>query len=106
MDSTKTPSNFSWALDSLKSGHRVKRLGWNGKDMFIFLVDGSEFEVNRAPLNKFYEEGTRIKYHSHIDMKTADGQIMPWLASQADVLSDDWVLALPQIENFERTCLN
>lgn len=84
--------NFSGALKALKEGNKLARKGWNGKDMFIFLVDGSEFEVNRAPLNKFYEEGTKVKYHAHIDMKTADGMIVPWLASQADLLSDDWDL--------------
>jgi hypothetical protein len=58
--------------------------------MFIFLVPGSEFKVNRPPLLGIYPEGTMIRYHSHIDMKTADGFIVPWLASQTDVLAEDW----------------
>jgi hypothetical protein len=83
---------FSQALECLKEGKRVAREGWNGKDMFIFLVDGSTFQVNRAPLNKFYEEGTEVNYHAHVDMKTADGQIVPWLVSQTDLLANDWVI--------------
>ena len=82
--------NFSQALESLKSGGKVSRSGWNGKNMFIFLVPGSAFEVNRAPLLGIYPEGTVINYRAHVDMRTADGMIVPWLCSQTDMLSDDW----------------
>lgn len=82
--------NFSAALELIKQGKKLMRSGWNGKDMFIYLVHGSEFEINRAPLNAFYEMGTKIKYHAHIDMKTALGYCVPWLASQTDVLAEDW----------------
>lgn len=82
--------DFSQALNLIKEGRRVFRKGWNGKEMFIFLVDGSTFQVNRAPLNKFYREGTEVRYHAHIDMKTADGTIVPWIASQTDLLAEDW----------------
>lgn len=84
--------SFSLALENLKLGKRVAREGWNGKGMFIFLVDGSTFQVNRAPLNKFYEEGTEVNYHAHVDMKTAEGQVVPWLCSQTDMLANDWVV--------------
>jgi hypothetical protein len=82
---------FSEALQLVKAGRRVARRGWNGKDMFIFLVPGSKFSVNRPPLLGIYPEGTEIEYHAHIDMKTAQGYIVPWLASQADLLAEDWL---------------
>lgn len=82
--------DFSTALDMVKSGYKVARAGWNGKGMFIFLVPSSVFNVNRPPLLGIYPEGTEINYHAHIDMKTANGTIVPWLASQADMLADDW----------------
>jgi len=82
--------DFSNALKALKEGFRVARAGWNGKGMFIFLVPGSEFKVNRPPLLGIYPEGTHIKYHAHVDMKTADGQVVPWLCSQTDMLATDW----------------
>ncbi len=85
---------FGKALDHLKAGTKVARLGWNGKEMFLFLVNGSSFEVNRAPLNKIYPEGTKVDYHAHIDMKTAQGYVVPWTASQADVLAEDWKIVL------------
>jgi hypothetical protein len=91
MENTNTMT-FGEAVEKLKEGKKVARLGWNGKDMFLFLVKGSTFKVNRAPLLGIYPEGTEIKYHAHIDMKTAQGYIVPWLASQADILSDDWTI--------------
>ncbi len=85
--------DFQYALSALKEGAKVARAGWNGKGMFLFLVPGSTFKVNRAPLLGIYPEGTEIEYHAHIDMKTAQGYIVPWLASQADLLADDWSIA-------------
>ena len=84
--------SFGDALILLKSGKKVARLGWNGKGMFLFLVPGSVFKVNRPPLLGIYPEGTEINYCPHIDMRTADGKIVPWLASQTDVLAEDWVI--------------
>lgn len=85
--------SFGWAIKQLQNGSRVCRGGWNGKGMFVFLVPGSCFTVNRAPLNTIYPEGTLIDYRSHIDMKTADGSIVPWVASQTDMLATDWQIA-------------
>lgn len=82
--------DFSQALLHIKAGQKVARAGWNGKQMFVFLVPGSTFTVNRPPLLGIYPEGTEINYHAHIDMRTADGQIVPWLASQTDILASDW----------------
>ena len=81
---------FGQALIELKAGGKVAREGWNGKGMFLFLVGGSTFKVNRPPLLGIYPEGTEINYHAHVDMKTADGQIVPWLCSQTDMLAEDW----------------
>ena len=86
--------NFSQALDLIKTGVKMQRVGWNGKGMFLFLVPGSTFKVNRAPLLGIYPEGTEINYHAHIDMRTANGEIVPWLASQTDMLSSDWQTAV------------
>ena len=60
------------------------------KGMFLFLVAGSRFKVNRAPLNTIYPEGTEIDYNPHVDIKGVDGKITPWMASQTDLLATDW----------------
>jgi hypothetical protein len=85
--------DFGWALKQLRNGSKLRRAGWNGKGMFIFLVQGSTFSVNRPPLLGIYPEGTRVDYHPHIDMKTAQGYVVPWLASQPDMLAIDWEIA-------------
>lgn len=82
--------DFSAALAAVKTGKRIARSGWNGKGMFLFLVPGSQFKVNREPLLSIMGEGAVVDYHAHIDMKTAQGYVVPWLASQADLLANDW----------------
>lgn len=83
--------NFGQALEALKQGKRVSRSGWNGKGMWLVLIPGSTFKVEEGrPLAKHISIGTEVNYHAHIDMKTAQNTIVPWLASQTDVLAEDW----------------
>ena len=82
--------DFGEALRQMRAGRRVARQGWNGRGMYIYLVPGSEFRVNRPPLNELLEPGTLVTYRSHIDMCTAQGDFVPWTASQTDVLAGDW----------------
>ena len=82
--------NFGNAIEALKEGKRVARAGWNGKGMFLFLVPGSNFIVNREPLLSIMGEGAQITYRPHIDMKDAEGKVVPWLPSQTDMLAEDW----------------
>lgn len=86
--------DFGEAIKALKAGKKVQRKGWNGKGMFLFLVAGSTFKVDRPPLMGIYPEGTEVQYCPHIDMKTADDKVVPWLASQTDVLAEDWEIVL------------
>jgi hypothetical protein len=87
--------NFGEALSLVKAGGKIAREGWNGTRMFVFLVPGSHFIVNRPPLLSIYPEGTGIEYRPHLDMKTAQGDVVPWVASQTDLLADDWVSVQP-----------
>jgi Protein of unknown function (DUF2829) len=81
---------IGWAVKQMGNGARVARSGWNGKGMYIFLVPGSRFQVTRAPLLGIYPEGTWVTYRPHVDMRTADGMIVPWVCSQTDLLATDW----------------
>lgn len=85
--------SFSQALEHIKTGIRMQRTGWNGKNMFVFLVNGSEFTVSLPPLLGIYPEGTIIKYNAHIDIKNVDGSISTWNPCIADILSSDWQTA-------------
>lgn len=88
----ETRLTFGEALEALKNGEKAARRGWNGKGMFVYLVGGSQFQVNRAPLLGIYPEGTDITYRPHLDMKYADGTCGVWSATNSDVLADDWFL--------------
>lgn len=81
---------FSEALTHLKAGKRLTRAGWHGLGQFLFLVPGSVFNVNRAPLLGIFPEGKEVRYHSHIDIKLLNGDIAVWSPSNTDVLADDW----------------
>lgn len=96
---TAETSDFGWAIDQLKKGHKVARRGWNGKGMFIYLVNSSEIPAwnlraqAKEQLEGLYEVTEQVKINAHIDMKAADGSIViGWLASQTDMLAEDWVI--------------
>lgn len=66
---------FSEALEKIKIGEKVQRIGWNGDGMYIKL--------------QIPTETTKMTL-SYLSIKTADNNLVPWLASQTDLLSDDW----------------
>ena len=82
--------NFSEAMVEIKNGKQIARRGCNGTGMFLYLGPARSFVVNRPPLLGIYPSGTEINYQAHIDMKTAQGTCVPWLASQSDILAEDW----------------
>lgn len=73
-------ATFGQALEALIKGGAVARQGWNGKGMYIKLQTPTETSKMTRP---------------YIYMKTADNQLVPWVASQSDILSDDWVGVTP-----------
>ena len=82
---------FGFAIELIKMGYKVTRRSWGNGEVFLFLVPGSTFKVNRPPLLGAYPEGTEINYLAHIDIKTADGEVMPWFPSQDDMLAEDYI---------------
>jgi hypothetical protein len=91
-ESNSGQRGIGWAIKQMHNGAKVARAGWNGKGMFLILVPGSTFKVNRPPLLGVFSEGTEVQYHPHVDLKNADGVIVPWNASQGDLLATDWQL--------------
>lgn len=86
---------FGFALDALRSGGRVARRGWNGRGMFLFYMpgypEGVPCNANTAQAMKI-EQGTTVVVLPYLAMRTVDGSIVPWLASQTDILGRDWVV--------------
>lgn len=83
---------FGEALDALKRNKSVARKGWNGKDMYLFLVYRQESITNL--INGIYGDptGEPLPVLDAIYMKTADNKLVPWIASQTDILAEDWVI--------------
>lgn len=89
--------NFGQGLEALKEGKKIARSGWNGKGMWLQIVKPS---IPKEYESEQYMEFTNYRvtgFHednllSWIGMKTADNKFVPWLASQTDVLAEDWVL--------------
>lgn len=81
--------NFGQAIEAMKSGQKVARKGWNGKNMFIFLREGRQITGvdTSSPMGGDFES------LPHVCMRTADGKCcVGWLASQTDMLGEDWVV--------------
>ena len=83
---------FGEALAALKSGERLRRLGWDGKGMFIYYVPANSYPASRNLLETMAGvfEGDMVPYQAYIAMKTVDSTVVPWLASQTDILAEDW----------------
>lgn len=78
--------NFGEIIERLKVGKKVSRQGWNGKGMQLMLVDNWTID------SKYVQSIKNIPVLPFIAMKTADNHLVPWLASQTDVLAEDWVV--------------
>ncbi|WP_447789495.1 DUF2829 domain-containing protein [Pseudomonas farris] len=76
--------SFGLAIEALKLGENVARAGWNGKGMWLVLIPRCHWETTRGLEN--------LDGLPWIGMKTADDKFVPWLASQTDMLADDWQL--------------
>jgi len=88
----KLTIGFSYALTLLKRGKKLTRTGWNGKNMFIYLVTEGKYPAKMDAVKGHYEDDL-VPYRPYIAMKTADNTIVPWTASQTDLLENDWRLA-------------
>lgn len=75
--------NFGDALNCLKNGKKVARIGWNGKGLWLELQRPDEFSKMTLPY-------IYINYPQ--DAQNTPGARVPWLASQTDMLAEDWVI--------------
>lgn len=71
--------DFGRAIEALKRGRKIAHEGWNGEGMWLRLVIPETADIDTGYDNLPY-----------IEMKTADNKLVPWLASQTDVLAEDW----------------
>ncbi|WP_248105740.1 Gp49 family protein [Moraxella osloensis] len=84
--------DFGYAVKMMKEGKRVERAGWNGKGMFLYYVPENKYPASRNEHGTMIGvfEDDMVPYGAYIAMKTAQNNVVPWLASQTDVLAEDW----------------
>ena len=68
-------TDIGWAVNELQNGHKVRREGWNGKGMWLELQEPDDHSKMTLP---------------YVYMSTAQGDLVPWLCSQSDLLAIDW----------------
>ena len=78
--------NFGKAIEKLKNGSKVARSGWNGKGIFIELQVPDKNSKMTSPY--IYINTTGLQTEN----KLAPKSLVPWLASQTDMLAEDWVV--------------
>lgn len=69
--------DFGGALEALRGGKRVARKGWNGEGMYVALQEPDEHSKMKRP---------------YLYMSPVDGELVPWVASQTDILATDWTV--------------
>ena len=81
---------FGLAIEALKKGLKVERDGWNGKGMFLYFVGADSYPVKTNAAASHFGLNSLVPYRAYIAMKTVDNDVVPWVASQTDVLAEDW----------------
>ena len=82
--------SFGLAIEAAKKGAKITRRGWNGKGMFLYYVPEGRYPARTDAAKSIATEDGKVDYGAYIAMKTAQGNVVPWLASQTDMLADDW----------------
>jgi len=79
--------DFGWALNQLRNGNKVARKGWNGRGIFIELQRPDEHSKMTSPYIFINTTGLQT------DNSDAPKSLVPWLASQTDMLAEDWEIS-------------
>lgn len=88
--------DFSAALAWCKAGKKIARTGWNGKGMYVVYQPGypQGIAINRNTAKATgLKEGTVCRFLPYLMFRTVQGDFVPWLASQTDLLAEDWEIA-------------
>lgn len=80
--------DFGYALDQLRAGKAVYRSGWNAGGQYVYLVPAAEYPAQTDVAKA--EFGDKVPYGQYLAIKTVQHNVVPWLASQTDLLAEDW----------------
>lgn len=82
---------FGDAIIAIKEGNKIARDGWNGKNMFVFLVPG-QMVFAQSDTAKEYFGADLVPYNPSMVIKNVDNTVSSWVPSCNDVLSEDWFI--------------
>lgn len=81
---------FGQALEVLKSGFKVARLGWNGAGQFVYLVPAASYPARTDVAKEHFGADAMVPYRAYLALKTTQGDVATWAPSCSDVLTQDW----------------
>lgn len=94
MEEVKRHFDFGEAIRWLKHGFKVSRMGWNGKRQFIYYVRPGNYKPCTDAARTIVNEDGNVPYRDYIAIYTVQGTVVPWVASQTDILAEDWHLVV------------
>jgi len=85
-----TGMNFGLAIEAMKKGCKVARVGWNGKDMFAYMVPANQYPAQTNAIKTVFPD--LVPYRAYMALKTAQNDVSTWAPSGSDCLADDWLI--------------
>jgi hypothetical protein len=82
--------NFGQAIDAIKDGKRIARIGWNGRNMFVYLVPPASYPAQTGAAKTHFGDNALVPYNAYMAIKNVDETVSTWVPSVNDCLSEDW----------------
>ncbi len=83
---------FSSALSALKDGHAIQRAGWNGNNLFVYMVPAAAYPAQTGIAKAYFGEGAKVPYGAYMAIKGGDNVVNTWVPSVTDCLAEDWII--------------
>ena len=85
-----TGMSFGLALEAMKQGAKVARIGWNAAGMFTYFVPANSYPAQTEIAKEHFGDGALVPYRAYLALKTAQGDVATWAPSCSDALAEDW----------------
>ena len=82
---------FGEAIELLKQGKAIQRIGWNGKGQFVYYVPASKYHAMTDIAKKIMDEDGNVEYNAYLALKTVQGNVSTWVPNITDLFAEDWV---------------
>lgn len=83
---------FGLALEALRLGKRLSRIGWNGKGMFVYMVPPASYPAQTGAAKSHFGDGALVPYNAYFAIKNVNDTVSTWVPSINDCLADDWLI--------------